>query len=80
MLAVLVALDQQVGGGDGVGARVVVLAEDLDRGLLVVGTNPVLASASMPPVPQAGSQMVTIMPAWVSTWVSGSSSRLTISG
>jgi hypothetical protein len=41
-LAVLVALDQEVGGGHGIGARVVVLSEDLDRGLFVVGANPVL--------------------------------------
>ncbi len=41
--AVAVPLDQQIGGGHGVGARVVVLAVDLDRGLFVVGSNPVLA-------------------------------------
>ena len=40
--AVALALDQQVGGGDGIRARVVVLAIDLDRGLLVVGADPVL--------------------------------------
>ena len=35
-------LIKQIRSGHGVGARVVVLPEDLDRGLFVVGANPVL--------------------------------------
>src|SRR5690606_15154483 len=41
-LAILVALDQEVGGGHCVRTWVIVLSKDLDRSLIVVGANPVL--------------------------------------
>lgn len=43
-LTVFVALNQKVGSGHGIRPRIVVLPEDFDRGLLIVGTKPILRS------------------------------------
>ena len=47
-LAIIVALDQEIGGGHGVGAGVIVLPEYFNHGLLVMGANPVLRLGQHP--------------------------------